>query len=197
MIYALIRHVTVLVLLKMKAISRTLPTLFLACVIAFSLVPVFASASVPSGPAIYFAESIFAGGQVIVTGVGFSPSSTITFSCGGDIIQTVPSPIVADSSGGFTVLLMTGKLGDGSCTITATDGANTAQAPLTVNEHDQDKPPRGCYTTGNSADTRCCGSPLSHSVDGACCGVLAHSADSACCPDIGKGLEVPCGPLPP
>ena len=146
----------------MKAISRTAPILFLLCMMAISVVPAFASASDPSAPAIYFsAESIFGGTPVTTAfGFGFTPSSTITFTCSGVAIQTVPSPLVADSSGGFTALLMTGKLGGGSCTVTATDGTNTAQSTLTMKDHGHDpKPPQRCNT--------------SYSPDGACCGPLA------------------------
>ncbi len=118
---------------------------------------------------------------MIVSGVGFTPSATITFMCGNEMIQTVPGPLVADSSGGFTALLMTGKLGEGSCTITATDGANTAQATITVNDHDHDqKPPRRCSVTGNSLDTACCGT-FAHSADGVCCGLNEHGLDIPSC----------------
>ena len=180
----------------MKPVWKTVPVLFMVGIIAMSLVPAFASASDPSGPAIYFADSIFAGGQVFASGVGFTPSATVTFKCGDEGIQTVPNPLVADSSGGFTVLLLTGKLGDGSCTITATDGANTAQATITVNEHVHDPRPQPCSVKGNSADTACCG-VLAHSTDGGCCGTFARSADAICCGQNDIGLDTPCGPPPP
>jgi hypothetical protein len=164
------RHLTAQVSLTVKAISKTAPILFLVCMMAISLVPAFASASDPSTPAIYFAASIYAGTPATAaSGVGFTPSATITFTCGGEAIQTDPSPIVADASGGFTALLMTGKLGGGSCTVTATDGANTAQATLTVNDRDHERkpPPSPCETGGsNSADFRCCRD--AHDLDNPC-----------------------------
>ena len=143
----------------MKAVSRTATILFLAFMMAISLVPAFASASDPSAPAIYFAESIFAGRPVIVTGVGFTPSATITFTCGN---QHAASSSESGCRRFFRRIHCPTHdqqfEADGSCAITATDGKTTAQTTLTVNEHDQDqKDPRRCSVTGNSADTRCCG----------------------------------------
>ena len=150
----------------MRKAAKVAPLFFLACVMAISLAPAFASASGSTAPAIYFAESIFLGRPVTVSGVGFSPGATITFKCGDQVIQTVPSPLVADSSGAFTVLLMTGTLGAGICTLTATDGTNTAQVTLTVNEHIH--MPRCGEVTRNSAYTLRC-VILSGLDDGSAC----------------------------
>ncbi len=112
--------------------------MLLAFVFAISFVhaiPVFAATSDQSGPAIYLAEIIFTGRPVIVSGVGFTPSATIIFKIGGLVIETDPSPLVADSSGAFTALLMTGKVDVSFWTVTATDGKNTAQATLTITYH--------------------------------------------------------------
>lgn len=138
----------------MKAISKTAPILFLACILAISVVrvvPVFAA----DGPAIYLANSIYAGRPVTVSGVGFTPSATITFKIGDQVIQTV----VADSSGAFIILLPTGTAGAGIWTITATDGKSTAQAQLTISDH-ADSGVGGAPTPGpcagrNSIDTGC------------------------------------------
>ncbi len=128
---------SVQVLLIMRPISQTAPIIFLACILTISFVhavPVFAAASDQSGPAIYLAQIIFTGRPVIVSGVGFTSSATITFKIGDLAIQTDRSPLVADSSGAFTVLLLTRTVGQGIWTITATDGKTTAQATLTITD---------------------------------------------------------------
>ncbi len=171
----------------MKTISKSATVLFLATMIAISLAPAFASASDPSdppAPAIYFDHSILVGRPVTVTGVGFTPSATITFTCGNQLLQTVPNPAVADSSGGFTVLLMTNNLGDGSCAITATDGKTTAQEMLTiyVNDHDKEQPPPSppaCDTRNTLSN--CCEESNPHGIDVTCCAVSnLHGLDEPC-----------------
>ncbi len=143
----------------MKAISKTVPVFFLVCIIAISGIPAFASASDPSGPAIYFDTSIGLGSQVVVSGVGFSPSAVITLMWGDQVLQTVPNPLVTDSSGAFTGLVLTGKLGqEGINALTATDGKMTAQSPLAINPHDHhDRNPVPCAGGHNSADQFGCG----------------------------------------
>jgi hypothetical protein len=177
----------------MKTILKTATILFLASMMAISFVPTaraipaFRTASDPSDPAIYLsAESIYVGRTVTVSGVGFTASATIKLTWCNESIQTIPDPLVADSSGAFTALLLTNKLPEGRCTITAADGKTTAQEPLNINYHDHDQNPPGvCFDTRNSADGSCC--------------ATAHGLDN-CCADA-LGLDIPCGapvaPSPP
>ena len=175
----------------MKTISRTAAVLFLACMIAVSFAPVFADASDPSdppAPAIYSAESIVVGRPVTVTGTGFTPSATLTFTstCGNMSLQTVPNPVVADSSGAFTVLLMTNNLGQGSCTVTATDGQTTAQTTVTIYAIDH-QDPNPCFSA-NNALFACCATSNPR-------GLGVHNTLAACCAeDESFGLDLPCEP---
>lgn len=174
----------------MKTISKTATILFLATIIAISLAPAYASASDPSdppAPAIYFDESIGWGRPVTVTGVGFTPSAPITFTCDNMSLQTVPNPVVADSSGGFTALLMTNVLGQGSCAVTATDGKTSAQQTVMVFGNDHDKNPPGCFDASNALFA-CCASTNSRSLD-------THVTPLVCCAVAAShGLDTPCAP---
>jgi len=183
----------------MRAISKAVPVFFLVCMIAVSGIPVFVSASDPTGPAIYFDLSIKVGDQLAVSGVGFSPSATIMFMCGDQWVQTVPDPLVADSSGAFTALVLTGKLPEGICALTATDGKTFAQSPLAINPHDHNTDPRQCDGSGHdSVDVAGCGC-FSAANFGlfACCaagGASRLAPLGSCCTDA-YGLDDPCSPV--
>ena len=166
----------------MKTISKTAAILFLVSMIAISFAPVFADASDPSdppSPTIYSAESIVVGRPVTVTGTGFTPSATIIFTstCGNMSLQTVPNPVVADSSGAFTALLMTNNLGQGSCTVTATDGQTTAQETVTIYAIDH-QDPNPCFSA-NNALSACCAEDNSHGLDVIACGDTAAPSASS------------------
>jgi len=152
--------------------------------IAISGVPAFVSASDASGPAIYFDKSIGLGSQLVVSGVGFSPSATLTFMWGDQVVQTFPNPLVTDSSGAFTGILLMGKLNqEGINALTVTDGKMTVQSPLAINPHDHNGDPRPCAIGGsNSADQFACG----------CFSGASNIAPFvACCRDA-YGLDFPC-----
>ena len=180
----------------MKAFARIVPAVFLVCMIAISGVPGFAAASDPSGPAIYFDKQISVGNELAVSGVGFTPSMAITFWCGSDIVQTVPNPLVTNSSGAFTGLLLTGNLPDEICTITATDGKMVSQAPLAIVPHDHNGDPRTCAIDGrNSIDVQGCGCAFGagNSADGFCgCKTGAGNIGrlSTCCGDSANKLGI-------
>ena len=143
----------------MKSISKVATMLFLVCAITVSGIPAFASASDPSGPTIYFAKEIHVGDELVVYGVGFTPSSTITLACDGTPLQTIPSPLVTNSSGAFNAIVLTHALPDVICTLTATDGKMTSQSPLIVKITDHDKPPPNppiCDGNTPNAPLQCC-----------------------------------------
>jgi hypothetical protein len=190
MLYGVAWHLVVLMLLIMKTVfSETATILFLFCLVGISVAPV-----VRAAPAIYFDASIYEGGKLMVTGVGFTPGATITFNIGGEAIQTVPNPLVADSSGGFTGLLLTGKLGENIYTITATDGKTITQATLTVNEHNRDRQPPEICTGGISPYGTCCVASqhgLNNCIPHEC---LRYSADFFGCCEANRHFTetIPC-----
>ena len=185
--------------MRMRTFSKTVPVFFLVCMIAVSGIPAFVNASDPSAPAIYYDLSIYVGDQLAVSGVGFSPSATIMFMCGDQWVQTVPNPLVADSSGAFTGLLVTSKLNEGICTLTATDGKTFAQSPLAINPHEHNTDPRQCDGSGhNSVDVAGCGcfSAANFGLFGCCAAAGASKLAplGSCCTDA-YGLDDFCTPV--
>jgi hypothetical protein len=72
------------------------------------------------------------GTVVTVTGAGFDPNKGITLKFNGLIVQTTPSPLVTDNSGGFTARFTVPAIQTGDYTVTATDGASTAGQTFTA-----------------------------------------------------------------
>ena len=70
---------------------------------------------------------------VIITGIGFSPSSVVTITFGGNILPE--SPVTTNSSGGFSLtFVVPGESSSGPNPVVATQGSNSASKIFTVTE---------------------------------------------------------------
>src|SRR5207245_8101050 len=85
------------------------------------------------------------GTSVTVTGITFSPSTTITLSWDSTTLTTITS----NSTGGFTTTFQVPTASDGSHKVQATDGTNTHSALFTVgpSNHTAPQPPTGLTAT--------------------------------------------------
>jgi len=91
------------------------------------------SSPVPIGPSITLnPTSGPVDTAVTVTGIGFDPSSTVSITFDGSPITTTPATVAPNSNGAFTATFTVPTSSDGSKTVVATQGTNSASKPFTV-----------------------------------------------------------------